>query len=70
LRNAGKNLLSEEFPVNVSYIDTCLKGGVEVGGIDEVKQFIQTIKYWPDVFKLDDRSKSNYLRAAAAWLTP
>jgi len=55
---------SREFPVNASYIDTCLKGCLDVGGVEEVKRFISTTKYWPDVFKIDDRLKPKYPRAA------
>jgi len=57
-------LPSKDFPVNASYIDTCLKGCLEVGGIDEVKRFVKTTKHWPDVFKLDDRLNPKYPRAA------
>jgi hypothetical protein len=59
-----RKLPSKDFPVNASYIDTCLKGCLEVGGFDEVKRFIETTKHWPDVFKFDDRLKPKYPRAA------
>jgi hypothetical protein len=60
---------SREFPVNASYIDTCLKGCLDVGGIEEVKRFIKTTKHCPDVFKLDDRLKPKYPRAAATCIS-
>ncbi|MFT6085735.1 MAG: hypothetical protein ACJAWT_000355 [Glaciecola sp.] len=59
-----QKLPSIEFPVNASYIDTCLKGCLEVGGLDEVTRFIKTTRHWPDAFKLDDRLKPKYPRAA------
>nr|WP_297348285.1 hypothetical protein [uncultured Glaciecola sp.] len=59
-----KELPSKEFPVNASYIDTCLKGCLEVGGVDEARRFIKTTKHWPEVFKLNDRLKPKYPRAA------
>jgi hypothetical protein len=59
-----KQLPSRDFPVNNSYIDTCLKGCAEVGGVDEVKRFIETTNQWPVDYKFDDRSQPNYPRAA------
>jgi hypothetical protein len=64
-----RKLPSKDFPVNASYIDTCLKGCLEVGGIDEVKRFVKTTKHWPVVFKLDDRLNPQYPRAAAICLS-
>jgi len=55
----------DEFPVNSSYIDTCLTGCLEVGGIDEVKRFVSTTKHWPKEHKQNDRSKPKYPRAAS-----
>jgi hypothetical protein len=64
-----RKLPSKDFPVNASYIDTCLKGCLEVGGIDEVKRFVNSTKHWPDVFKLDDRLNPKYPRASAIRLS-
>jgi hypothetical protein len=50
--------------VNSSYIDTCLTGCLEVGGIEEVKRFVSTTKHWPIEYKQDDRSRPKYPRAA------
>ncbi|AEP30970.1 hypothetical protein [Brumicola nitratireducens] len=58
-------LPSDEFPVNSSYIDTCLTGCFEVGGIEEVKRFVATTKHWPSEYKQNDRSKPKYPRAAS-----
>lgn len=54
----------EEFPVNSSYIDTCLTGCLEVGGVEEVKRFVLTTKHWPVEHKQNDRSNPKYPRAA------
>ena len=58
-------LPSDEFPVNSSYIDTCLTGCLEVGGVEEVKRFVSTTKHWPVEHKQNDRSKPKYPRAAS-----
>ena len=55
---------NEQFPVNLSYIDTCLKGCFELAGANEVKRFVNTTKDWPSIFKSNDRAKSNYPRAS------
>ena len=53
-----------EFPVNSSYIDTCLTGCFEAGGIEEARRFVSTTKYWPMEYKQNDRSMPKYPRAA------
>jgi hypothetical protein len=58
-------LPSDKFPVNSSYIDTCLTGCFEVGGVEEVKRFVSTTKHWPVEYKQNDRSKPKYPRAAS-----
>ena len=55
----------DEFPVNSSYIDTCLTGCFEVGGIEEAKRFVSTTKHWPVEYKQNDRLKPKYPRAAS-----
>ena len=55
----------DEFPVNSSYIDTCLTGCFEIGGIAEVERFVLTTKHWPLEHKQNDRSKPKYPRAAS-----
>lgn len=59
------NQSSNEFPVNSSYIDTCLKGCLEIGIEGEVSRFIKTTSNWPSKFKNNDRHETKYPRAAA-----
>lgn len=54
----------EHFPVNMSYIDTCLKGCVESGGTEEAKRFVETTSNWPSLHRKNDRMRPNYPRAA------
>lgn len=56
---------TSEFPVNDSYIDTCLTGCMEVGGAEEVEAFVKNTRHWPYSFKRNDRLQPNYPRAAS-----
>ncbi|RPJ66124.1 gamma-glutamylcyclotransferase [Alteromonas sediminis] len=52
-----------EYPVNASYLATCLQGCLEAGGASEVERFINTTQYWPDWIS-DDLDQPLYPRAA------
>lgn len=60
-------LPSDQFPVNSSYIDTCLTGCFEIGGIEEAQRFVSSTKHWPREHKHNDRSKPRYPRAASVY---
>lgn len=51
------------FPVNQSYVDTCLAGCLEHGGIAQAESFIQSTTCW-DHPRVDDRKNNQYPRAA------
>ena len=54
---------SEEFPVHQTYVDTCLAGCLEHGGIEEVERFVTHTSLWEHP-RVNDRAKPNYPRAA------
>lgn len=54
---------SLDFPVNQSYVDTCLSGCLEHGGIEEAKAFVGTTQLW-DHPRNNDRENPQYPRAA------
>lgn len=54
---------SSEFPVNQTYIDTCLAGCIEQGGESWARRFIDTTSLWQHP-RNNDRSLPKYPRAA------
>ncbi|MEW9798409.1 gamma-glutamylcyclotransferase [Alteromonas sp. CYL-A6] len=50
-------------PVSQTYIDTCLSGCLEHGGINEARQFIETTRGWSHP-RINDRVTPRYPRAA------
>ncbi|MDC8832397.1 gamma-glutamylcyclotransferase [Alteromonas gilva] len=52
-----------DFPVNQSYIDTCLAGCLELGGMAAAQRFIDSTRGW-DHNRCNDRSDPRYPRAA------
>lgn len=52
------------YPVNQSYIDTCLAGCIEHGGRDEAQAFIDLTRCWEHP-RVNDRASPNYPRAAS-----
>lgn len=54
---------TDEYPVNQSYVDTCLAGCLELGGESAARDFIQSTKAW-DHPRVNDRQAPNYPRAA------
>ena len=45
--------VTPNYPVNASYVVTCLLGCVESGGIEYVKRFIEHTLYWPQELNND-----------------
>ncbi len=54
---------TNDFPVNQSYIDTCLAGCLELGGEVAAREFIHSTKAWNHP-RVNDRASPNYPRAA------
>lgn len=54
---------SQDYPVNQTYIDTCMAGCLEHGGIEEAKAFITLTQAW-DHPRVNDRASPQYPRAA------
>lgn len=54
---------SESFPLPQTYVDTCLKGCLEIGGHDLAREFIQETTGWNGVWK-NDRATPVFPRAA------
>ena len=54
---------SLDFPVNQSYVDTCLSGCLEHGGVEEAKAFFATTQLWEHP-RSNDRKNPQYPRAA------
>ncbi|NVK55560.1 MAG: gamma-glutamylcyclotransferase [Alteromonadaceae bacterium] len=52
-----------DFPVNQSYIDTCLAGCLELGGVAAAQRFIDSTGRW-DHHRYNDRLTPHYPRAA------
>ncbi|MBQ4828881.1 gamma-glutamylcyclotransferase [Alteromonas sp. MMG017] len=55
---------STDFPVSQSYIDTCLVGCLEHGGVSEANAFIEHTHGWEHP-RINDRANPIYPRAAA-----
>ncbi len=55
---------STDFPVSQSYIDTCLVGCLEHGGVSEATAFIEHTHGWEHP-RINDRANPIYPRAAA-----
>lgn len=53
----------QEYPVNQSYVDTCLVGCLEIGGALFARQFIEQTSGWEKAW-LNDRQQKNYPRHA------
>ncbi|AXT37998.1 gamma-glutamylcyclotransferase [Alteromonas sp. BL110] len=54
---------SEAFPVNQTYIDTCMAGCLEHGGIKEAERFVMHTSLWEHP-RVNDRTQPKYPRAA------
>jgi len=54
---------SQAYPVHQTYIDTCLAGCLEHGGIYEAKAFVANTKLW-DHPRINDRANPLYPRSA------
>ena len=54
---------SEEFPVHQTYIDTCMAGCLEHGGVTEVERFVTHTSLWQHP-RVNDRTEPKYPRAA------
>jgi len=52
-----------QYPVNQTYIDTCLSGCLEHGGVKEAKAFIEHTSFWHHP-RVNDRNAVKYPRAA------
>lgn len=52
-----------DYPVNQTYIDTCLSGCLELGGYGAAKRFISSTKGWQH-HRFNDRENPRYPRAA------
>ena len=57
------NNADENYPVNQSYVDTCLMGCLEVGGVLFAQHFIQQTTGWDNAW-INDRSHKKYPRYA------
>ncbi|MBT0585342.1 gamma-glutamylcyclotransferase [Alteromonas oceanisediminis] len=51
-----------EFPIHQTYIDTCLSGSLQHGGIDEAWRFMTSTAGWDHI--VNDRDEPRYPRAA------
>jgi hypothetical protein len=51
------------YPINQSYVDTCLAGCLEIGGEDFAQQFVTQTKGW-DYSWVNDRQEKKYPRYA------
>jgi hypothetical protein len=54
---------TEQYPVHQTYVDTCLSGCLEHGGVNEAKAFVETTKLW-DHPRVNDRENPKYPRSA------
>ncbi len=54
---------NDAFPVNQTYIDTCLSGCIEHGGVEEAKAFLKHTQLWHHP-RINDRLQPQYPRAA------
>ena len=54
---------NDEYPVHQTYVDTCLSGCLEHGGIHEAKAFVEHTKLW-DHPRVNDRAMPKYPRSA------
>lgn len=55
---------NDAYPVHQTYIDTCLSGCLEHGGIEEAERFIAHTSLWEHP-RVNDRADPKYPRAAA-----
>lgn len=44
---------NQAYPVSQTYIDTCLAGCLEYGGVDQARQFIKSTSHWPTHVRAD-----------------
>jgi len=62
------SLPDSEHPLLQTYIDTCLAGCLETGGLEFAKSFIESTRFWQQFdgaqYWLNDRQQSKYPRAA------
>ena len=54
---------SEAFPVSQTYVDTCMAGCLEHGGIEEAERFVMHTSLWEHP-RINDRAQPKYPRAA------
>ncbi|WP_334036749.1 gamma-glutamylcyclotransferase [Alteromonas macleodii] len=54
---------SDAYPVHQTYVDTCLSGCLEHGGIEEAERFIVHTSLWEHP-RVNDRTNPKYPRAA------
>ena len=54
---------SEAFPVSQTYVDTCMAGCLEHGGIKEAERFVMHTSLWEHP-RTNDRAQPKYPRAA------
>ncbi|MDB2331098.1 gamma-glutamylcyclotransferase, partial [Alteromonas sp.] len=52
-----------KYPVHQTYIDTCISGCLEHGGVKEAKAFINLTSHWHHP-RVNDRKAVKYPRAA------
>lgn len=58
------------FPVNISYIETCLAGSYELSGTNGVETFFKHTQGWDTSYINDDRSSHLYPRSTPVNIAP
>ncbi|MBF7071892.1 gamma-glutamylcyclotransferase [Glaciecola sp. MH2013] len=56
---------NHSYPVNQSYIDTCLAGAIESGGQKFAERFVETSSGWDSLYIVNDRHAPMYPRFAS-----
>jgi hypothetical protein len=56
---------TKAFPVYQTYLDTCLAGCIEAGGIKEAQSFMKSTYGWPSFGIINDRDMPKYPRVGS-----
>lgn len=62
-RTLGSETAEASYPIHQSYVDTCMAGCMEAGGVEAAERFVQQTAHW-NAHLINDRAAPKYPRSA------